>query len=128
MEQIKKIGKIAETLGDLQDVLKDVDLSGLKVAANINKEIKELEQEFNDEIKDNHFLKEYELERDYTFEKIEAEDESLEQLLFKEVFESVTQYGECYETMSEVISEIDGLGREYRNTRCEIDRLKALLK
>lgn len=125
MENTKDIGKIAQNLTQLGEVLKDVDFSAFKVVDKINTKIAELNKEFNDFLQDHDFIKSYDLQ-DLDYDKLNSYSYGIEEKLYKEAFETAKKYND-YRSMEDVMDGIREISREYYSTRREIRLLEELL-
>ena len=128
MEQAKQLNDAVEALGNLQNLLGELNLSELKVAMRIKHKIAELENELLNEIRDHEFFTNYDVEtKPEDIVKNGLDDEEL----FKQALEAIAWNGSVQDldivSVESVIDDINSLARAIGTTKRQIRDLKDLL-
>ena len=132
MEQAKQLNDAVEALGNLQNLLGELNLSELKVAMRIKNQIAKMEDELLETVKEHEIFNDYNLEQ--TPEEIvqtSLKEYFDDELIFKQALRAVTWNNSVDDLdMVEVESIIDRVGdlaRTIRSYKNKINSLKFLL-
>jgi hypothetical protein len=132
MEQAKQLNDAVEALGNLQNLLGELNLSELKVAMRIKNQIAKMEDELLETVSEHEIFSDYDLEQ--TPEEIvqtSLKEYFDDELVFKQALKTVAEYNSVDELeMVEVESIIDKVGdlaRTIGTYKRQIKNLEELL-